>query len=88
MFGKDVHPNEGCETGDVEQIRRVDVHRRVQRSCTARLITSMIAALLKQCVLKQGADGNVRKQTGKYSIFFVIHNKQIRRHFFERRKCR
>lgn len=38
----------------------------------------MIAALLNQYVLKQGADGNVLKQTGKYSIFFVIHNKQIR----------
>lgn len=31
MFGKDMHLNERCETGDVEQICRVDVHRRVQR---------------------------------------------------------
>lgn len=44
---------------------------------------SIVAALPKQCALKQGADGNVLKQTGKYSIFFVIHNKQIHLRFFD-----
>lgn len=70
MFGKDMHPDERCEKGDVEQIRRIDVHWRVQR------------LMHGKAYYVYGCCCNVLKQTGKYSIFFVIHNKQIHLRFF------